>query len=59
MWGYEQATWDFIKKYGAAEMILSLDIALHLLSGKRVPIYSPPAVYKEGPALYKLSGIEN
>lgn len=40
-------------------MILSLDIALHVLSGKRVPIYTPPAVYKEGLAFYKLSGIEN
>ena len=32
--GYEQATWDFIKKkYDAAEIILRLDVALHLLSG--------------------------
>ena len=40
-------------------MILSLDIALHLLSGKCVPIYTPPTVCKECLVLYKLSGIEN
>lgn len=40
-------------------MILRLDIILHFLSGKPVPIYTLPAVYKEGLVPHNLSSIEN
>lgn len=47
------------KKYDAAEIILRLDLALHLLPGTPVPIFTAPAAYEKGLVLCNLSSFEN